>query len=108
MTTTTTINTTTTNTITEGCTVRVSKGCKTFGITKGTLLKVTEVRPMGAEYGHQVRVAFKVLSGSRFYNRDTFALYARHINRLSDPFTRLHNGDPTNNIEVTFRTAPAV
>jgi hypothetical protein len=99
----------TSNTITEGCTVRVSKGCKAFGITKGTILRVTEVHPMGSEFGHQVRVSFKVLgNGSGFYGRDAFALYARHINRLSDSFTRLNCGDPTKNIEIIFRTAPVV
>lgn len=94
----------TSNTITVGCTVRVSKGCKDFGITKGTLLKVTEVRLLGAEYSHQVKVVFKVLSGFGFYGKDSFALCARHINRLSDLFTRLNNGDPTKNIEVTFKS----
>jgi len=94
----------TSNTITEGCTVRVSKGCKAFGITKGTLLRVTGVQLLGAEYSHQVKVSFKVLSGFGFYGRDSFVLCARHINRLSDPFTRLNSGDPTKNIEVTFKS----
>jgi hypothetical protein len=101
--TTTTTTTTTQNTIIAGSTVRVSKGCKAFGITKGTLFTVVEVQPMGAEYGHTVRVTFKVKMGSGLYGRDSFSLYARHINRLSDPFTRFSSDDPTKNIEVVLR-----
>jgi len=99
---------TTSPTIIPGCIVYVRKGCKAFGITKGTTLEVTEVRPLGADYSHQVRVSFKVRVGRGFYGQYTFSLNARHINRLSDPFTRFHNGDPTENIEIEFLKAPAV
>lgn len=102
--TTTTLNSNTT--ITVGCSVRVSKGCRAFGINKGDTLKVTEVTPMGADYNHQVRVTFQVLSGSGLYGNRTFSLYARHQNRLADKFTRLNKGDPTLNIEITFKSAP--
>lgn len=98
--------TTQSNTITTGCTVRVSKGCKAFGITKGTILKVTRVQPMGSEYSYQVMLSFQVRSGYGLNGLSTFTLYARHPHRLSDPFTRLHRGDPTQNIEITFRSAP--
>ena len=105
---TTTTTTTNSNTIVAGCTVRVSKGCKSFGITKGTLFTVVDVQPMGAEYGHQVKVSFKVKMGAGLYGREFFCLYARHINRLSDSFTRFNNGDPTNYMEVVFKAPPVV
>lgn len=92
-------------TIIAGCTVRVIKGCHSHRLVKGVTLKVLEVTPMGSEYSHQVRVRFQALQGVRM--GEQFALYARHINRLSDPFTRLHNGDPTLNVEIKFQAAPA-
>jgi hypothetical protein len=98
--------TTSTNpTITTGCIVYVRKGCNSWpNISKGTTLQVLEITPMGSDHSHQVRVLFKSLNGSR--RGSTFAMYARHINRLSDPFTRLNQGDPTTNIEIEFLTAP--
>jgi hypothetical protein len=59
---------------------------------------------MGKDYGHRVQVRFKAHNGVR--RGETFALYARHLNRLSDPFTRLSHDDPTKNIEVEFLKAP--
>lgn|SRR5512142_926226 len=94
------------NTITAGCTVYVRKGCPTLKIVKGDVLSVLEVTPMGPDYRHSVRVRFQARRGVRV--GQTFALYARHINRLSDPFTRLHNDDPTLNIEVEFLTAGGI
>jgi len=90
--------------ITTGCIVYVRKGCPAYKIAKGNTFIVLVVEPMGAEYGHRVKVRFKVRTGQRAGEEITF--YARHLNRLSDPFTRLSRDDPTKNIEVEFLTSP--
>jgi hypothetical protein len=90
--------------ITTGCTVYVRKGCPAYRITKGNTFLVLEAYPLGVDYSYQVRLRFKVLLGPRAGEHLTF--YARHMNRLSDPFTRLHRGDPTKNIEIEFMAHP--
>jgi hypothetical protein len=97
--------TTSTNpTITTGCTVYVRKGCPAYRINKGFTFTVLLIEPMGAEYGHRVKIRLQVKLGQRPGDEVTF--YARHMNRLSDPFTRLSRDDPTKNIEVEFLKAP--
>lgn len=99
------MTTSTTNpTIIPGCIVYVRKGCPAFRILKGHTFTVLAVEPMGAEYSHKVKFRLKVKFGQKVGDEVTF--YARHINRLSDPFTRLCRDDPTKNIEIEFLTAP--
>lgn len=89
-------------TIATGCTVYVRKGCPAYRINKGFTFTVLAIEPMGAEYGHRVMVRLQKI-GQR--PGEGITLYARHMNRLSDPFTRLSRDDPTKNIEVEFLTA---
>jgi hypothetical protein len=84
--------------IIAGTVIRVSKGCKAFGVDKGVSAKVLEVTPLGADYSHQVQVRLFFLNG--FKSGKTITLTARHPNRMSDTSVRLHNGDPTKNIEI--------
>jgi hypothetical protein len=93
--------TTTTNTtpaLTINARVKIEKGCKARGIDKGCTAQVTSITPMGADYGHCVRVSFTVLNG--FGAGKSYAFYARHINRLSDPVIRLNDGNPHHVIEI--------
>ena len=88
-------------TVTANSSIRITKGCKALGIVKDDIATVLEVRPMGADWGHSVRVTIKVLGGK------TCVLWARHMNRLSDDVVRLHNGAPTKNIEFFVRPVKA-
>lgn len=88
-------------TVTEQCSIRITKGCKTLGISKGDTATVVSVTQMGADWGHFVRVVIRT-------NSKVHTLWARHMNRLSDATVRLHNGDPTKHIEFFVRPAGAV
>ena len=81
-----------------GSKVRVEKGCKPLGITKGSSAKVVSITELGAEYSHSVKVVLHFVNS--FASGKDFALYARHINRLGDVFIRLNNGRPDCYIEV--------
>lgn len=91
-------NTATTKTITTGNLVRIAKGCKALGLTKGTYANVVEVteRP---EYGGMVRLVLG-------FGGKNYVFWARHKNRLviqtSDAQVRLNNGDPTKVVIITL------
>lgn len=78
--------------------VMITKGCKALGIDKGTTARVVSVEALGAEYSHSVRVCVQFING--FKAGKTFALFARHTNRLADPIVRFNNGNPSNTVEV--------
>ena len=74
--------------------LKVTAGSNALNLSKGTVLDVIEVKELGADYSHMVRLVLK--TGTR-----QLSLYARHINRLSDRSFNLNNGDPTKKIEVS-------
>jgi len=78
--------------------VKVTKGCQARSIPAHTRMVVCGVTPLGPEYSHQVKVAFKILNG--FKSGALVSFYASHINRLSAPCIRFNDGDPTHTIEV--------
>ena len=86
--------TTTGTVINHNKTISITKGCASLGIKKGrgTLVSTQE---LGADYGYSVRVVIST-------HGKTYAFYARHINRLSDPEVNLNNGNPTKTIKVKF------
>lgn len=84
--------------LTVGSRVRLEKGCRALDLAKGTTAVIVEVRELGADYAHAVRVSFRFVNG--FKAGKTVAMFARHVNRLSDPVVRLNNGDPTKAIEL--------
>lgn len=90
--------TTSTPALTIGTRIKFEKGCKARGIDKGCSAKVTAIEPMGPDYGHCVRVTFTMLNG--FKGGKVFSFYARHMNRLSDVFVRMNDGNPSHTIEV--------
>ena len=81
-----------------GTRVQITKGCKALGIVKGTTAVVSAATPLGAEYGHSVKVVLRFVNG--FKAGKSFALYARHPNRLADAIVRFNNGNPFNTVEV--------
>lgn len=94
----TTTNTSTIQALAVGTRVRIEKGCKARSLDKGTTAQVTAIEPMGADYGHCVRVQFTMLNG--FKAGKSFSFYARHVNRLSDPIIRMNDGNPSHTIEI--------
>lgn len=78
--------------------VIIAKGCKARGVTKGATAVVKAVEPMGAEFGHNVRITLYFLNS--FMSGKTVSFYARHINRLGDVFVSMNDGRPENRIEV--------
>lgn len=88
----------TTQTITAGTRLLVTKGCAARGITKGVTVRILAVEALGAEYGYSVKVRFQPVNG--FKTSQTFAFYARHMNRLADPSVRMNDGRPEHTIEV--------
>lgn len=94
----TTTNNTNQNQLSVGNKVRVEKGCKARGITKGSTAQIKEITPLGAEYGYMVKVTINFLNS--FAAGKTFAFYARHINRLSDTFINMNDGNPLHKITV--------
>ena len=84
--------------ITTGSRVKLSKGCKARGWTKGALAVVKSVEPLGAEHSHMVRVAIQFLN--TFSAGKTVCVYARHVNRLSDAEVSLNDGSPENQIRI--------
>lgn len=49
--------------LTVGSVVRVEKGCRALGIDKGTSATITEIRELGADYSHSVRVVLTFRNG---------------------------------------------
>jgi len=92
------METTNTNQLTVNSKVHVEKGCKARGITKGSTAQIKEITPLGAEYGHMVKVTLYFLNS--FTVGKTFAFYARHINRLSDTFVNMNDGNPLHKITI--------
>ncbi len=78
--------------------VLIEKGCRDLGITKGATARVTAVVELGADYSHSVKVQLHFLNS--FASGKYFGFYARHINRLSDDFINLNNGNPLNKIVI--------
>jgi hypothetical protein len=87
-----------TQALTINARIRLEKGCKARGLDKGTTAQVTAIEPMGADYGHFVRIRFTMLNG--FKAGKCFSFYARHVNRLSDPIIRMNDGNPSHTIEI--------
>jgi hypothetical protein len=79
--------------IEKGDTIQVYKGCRALDILVGVLGTVTEVIPMGSDYSHSVKVVLVIAGKPR-------VLFARHINRLSDPIVNLNNGNPYNKVQI--------
>lgn len=86
------------DTIIAGTTVTIAKGCKARFLSKGTRAIVRDVTPLGADYGHVVRVVLALDSPTRL-----IAFYARHQNRLSDTIVSLNDGNPLHRIEIVRR-----
>lgn len=85
-------------TLAVGSKVRITKGCTARSVTKGATAVVKAVEPLGAEYGHQVKVSLYFLNS--FASGTTMAFYARHPNRLADPEVRLNDGNPNHTVIV--------
>jgi hypothetical protein len=84
--------------ITVGSKVKVTNGCRALGITKGSTAKVETVVELGPDYSYSVKVGLRFLNS---YKAGTMiCLVTRHINRLSDPWTNLNNGDPYKKITI--------
>lgn len=91
----------TTNTfasLTTGTRVLVVKGCAARELAKNVTARIESITPMGADYGHCVRVVLVPVNG--FKAGKAFAFYARHVNRLADPIVRMNDGIPSHVIEV--------
>jgi hypothetical protein len=84
--------------IVAGARLLITKGCAARELPKGVTVRVLAVEPLGAEYGHSVKVRFQPVNG--FKTNQTFAFYARHTNRLADPIVRMNDGRPEHTIEV--------
>ena len=76
-----------------GSVVRITKGCSARNLRKYDLCRVLDVQPLGAEYGHFVKVVLRT-------NGNTLAFYARHMNRLSAAEVTMNDGNPLNRIKV--------
>jgi hypothetical protein len=94
----TTTNTSTIPAITVGTRVRIEKGCKARGVNKGVSAKISAIEPMGADYGHCVKVALYLLNG--FKSGKTVVFFARHANRLNDAVVNMNDGNPSHTIAV--------
>ena len=81
---------TTTNALTAGSKIKFSKGSKAMGIDIHSRATVVGVRELGPDYSHMVEVTVTITSG--FKAGKTYALTARHINRLSDTEVSLRDG----------------
>lgn len=84
--------------ISVGTKVKVEKGCKARGVSKGAVATVTAVQAMGSEYSHSVRVTLSFLN--TFLSGKTLTFYARHENRLGDAIVNLNDGRPEHTIQV--------
>jgi hypothetical protein len=82
--------------ITVNSTVQIVKGCKRGwnDVHKGTIATVVAVQPLGADYGHSVRVVLE------FCNLRCAVFYARHENRLADAVVNLNDGNPLHKIQI--------
>lgn len=84
--------------IVPGTLVRVEKGCRAIDVDKGATARVTEVKPLGADYSHACEVRLTFLNG--FKSGKNLCLYARHENRLGDAVVTLNDGNPTHKIQI--------
>ncbi|WNM70167.1 hypothetical protein [Myxococcus phage Mx1] len=82
-------------TIVTGSRIKVVKGSTYHKLKKGSTGTVEEVKPMGAEYSHMVRLCIN-FEGRRLI------LWARFESRLKETQVRLHGGDPTRNIVIAL------
>lgn len=89
------------NTLTVGSKIQIEKGCRASGIDKGTTAEVLVVRELGADYSHSVAVTFRMLNG--YKSGKSFTRYARHVNRLSDTFINMNDGNPLHKITVRVK-----
>ncbi len=89
--------------LTVGMRVRIEKGCVAREVVKGTDAEIADVKPMGADYGHCVRVQLHFLNG--YKAGKSIAFFARHANRLSDAIISMNDGNPLHKIELR-RLAP--
>lgn len=69
-----------------GCYIVVEAGCRALHINKHAPAVIREIKELGAEYSHTVRVQIEMVRGGAVHS-----LVARHINRLSDPSFNLAN-----------------
>jgi hypothetical protein len=76
-----------------GRTLQILKGNPSYGVAKHEKGKITEVKELGADYGHSVQVTFTVRGR-------VFVFYARHLNRLSDDEFNMNKGDPCRTIRA--------
>lgn len=65
----------------------VDAGCKALNIHKHAVAVISEIKELGAEYSHTVRVKIKMAR----HGGQERSLVARHINRLSDETFNLAN-----------------
>lgn len=84
--------------IVAGSKVKIEKGCKALDIAKNVSAKVVEVKELGADHSHMVRVHIRFLNGFRS-GKETF-LYARHINRMGDTVINLNDGNPDHKVQI--------
>jgi hypothetical protein len=87
--------------VTTGTRVLILKGCNARGITKGTTAKVADVRELGADYGHAVKVSLTWSGGVNAGK--TFGFYVRHKNRLTDAVVQMNDGNPMHKIRLQVR-----
>lgn len=84
--------------IAVGTKVVIAAGCKALDINKNVTAKVVAIQELGAEGGHFVKVTLQFLNG--FQAGKSRSLYARHINRLSDPIVNLNDGNPCHKVQI--------
>jgi len=82
-----------------GMRVRIEKGCAARAVAKNVTAQISEVTPLGADYGHTVKVVLLLLNGPNSGRRVAF--YARHINRLGDAVLGMNDGNPGHRIEIS-------
>jgi len=84
--------------LTVGSKVRVVKGCNARRVTKGATVIIKAIEPLGADYGHQVKVTLWFQNS--FLAGKTLSFYVRHANRISDVIVGMNDGRPEHRIEV--------
>ncbi len=78
--------------ITIGTSIKVSKGCRAYGVSKGDRGRVIFVDVV-PEYGTKVTVAFSKDSLPKVW-------WLRHAKWLENPTVRLNRGNPLQTIEI--------
>jgi hypothetical protein len=79
--------------ITPGTRIVIEKGCRARDVVKGQRATVETVTALGADYGHSVKVQLRI--GTRLVG-----FHARHMNRLSDFYVSMNDGNPLHKIIV--------